>query len=193
MQFLTRSQFLTEVISSDTSDVDSIMSLLSRSLEARALNLTGDMSRDLICVEFSRLGEVFLFEGYSAGQVRLVLAWLTCQDAATIGIQFLIATKEPQDADVDLLGRAGNQIGNSVLVACALDILLEVACKSGVRDLLCNPVDERVADHYRRMGFVDHGTRFPVHDAEARLRACMFLDQVYAHAERTFPAFHRPW
>jgi hypothetical protein len=92
----------------------------------------------------------------------------------------LIATKGSLVADDTLLGKTGPDVGNSVLVARLLHVVLFAFRSTGVVAVRNDPYDARVRRLYEDMGFVN-GEQLPLDDAAALTKAFSFIERAYQH------------
>ncbi len=144
-------------------------------------NLTGDPYRDVdrVASELHPNAAVFLGMHGSTCRMYGALQFDTSQEASIT----LLVTKGSLDAlDPGLFGQSGPDIGNRLLVARMLDIAISTLRERGVRYLVNEPFDERVARIYRRMGFVDRSENsqlLDLNDSVSLERAFEFVAQAY--------------
>jgi len=113
--------------------------------------LGGDPHRDIDAIDVLRDPDGRLFWGKWRGHLRLT-AGIMIDDRSTAEV-VLIATKGALVADDTLFGRAGPDVGNSVLVARLLHVALFALRSTGVIAVRNEPYHVRVRRLYEDMAF----------------------------------------
>ncbi len=139
--------------------------------------LGGDNRRDLDKIDCHPDPDGFLYEGTWQGHRRM-LATLTVDQQAQTAEVTLIATKGTVEADPALLGRSGQDIGNTILVARLFHVAIFFARAARFAALTNHPYTPRLAQKYERMGFVN-GIRLPLDDLGQLSKAFAYVEDVY--------------
>lgn len=190
---------------------------LGRHLEqlfARQLvDLTGDARRDVCRFDAEvdayndRAGKpciAYEIRGFGdAGTCRLWSCFECREESHVVTITVhVVATKGSREASLELFGKRGPDIGNSLMLARLFDLTLEAAVRCGVRYIENTPWqwDPELTSLFVAMGF-SRGER----DGEPVLlldllqenaidRALSFVEQVYlAEGQRESFCFVHPW
>jgi hypothetical protein len=170
---------------------DHLEAVLNRALP----NLTGDVAYDVVCITRdvfqTHAASIYQFSAMAvSGEQRL---WaLVVPDALRRIELHLVATHGSISAEPSLFGVSGPEIGNRPLVTVAFDALILSAVATGMAGLQNTPVDERVRDLYRAMGFTD-GERLDLGDPNAVAAAMHYVDAQYWELSQRFRHFRRPW
>lgn len=163
-------------------------------LNTHLLNLTGDPDRDIASitsgVETSVTPPMYEFEGFSSGGVRRL--WCAFEELATGPRVYLVATKGAKEATYADFGRHGPEYGNSILVARLLDLAIEAAVAANAKSIANDPVDDRVRDRYKAMGFIN-GEMLDLNDSTSIEKALRFADDQYQGWLNKGGAFVDPW
>jgi hypothetical protein len=150
-------------------------------LRQHCVRLTGDEHRDISRVEgVMDQGEIFVL-GYH-GEIARLFFHLKLGEAPNAAEVSLRATKGNTDVlDADW-GSTGPEIGNTIVVARLLHVVLCVLREQGIAALTNHPVDPRLRAHYATMGFddvPDGGQHLMLSETRSLERAFRYIDAAY--------------
>lgn len=153
-----------------------------RGLQLHVTNLygAGDTRHDIDQVVLHPDPQGATYEGLWQGTTRRLLCSLSIDPKALECEVILIATRGALPATENLFGQQGKDIGNALLVARLYHVALAYARAAGLRALLNDPYDSRLARKYEMMGFVG-GTRLPLDKVAQLTKALTYVEEVYAN------------
>lgn len=157
--------------------------VLEAALRAHVIgSIEGDPRRDIDGLEAYQDETGCLYHGTWHGHVRLT-AGITIDDHRVADV-LLIATKGSLPATDAIFGKAGPDVGNSILVARVLHVALFALRSADVVAVRNDPFDARVRRMYQDMGF-HRGSYLPLDDATALTRTFAYVASAYRHAAAT--------
>lgn len=151
---------------------------LGFALNAELLKITGDPLRDIEAIQMEVHTDGAIYRGFSGGGVQRLYCLVALEDLTRTVDIVLVATTGGTNADTDLFGASGPEIGNSVLVARLFDIGVSCFHVCGVERVRNKPFDDRVREIYTQMGFVS-GELLDLRDAAQLTRAFAFVASAY--------------